>query len=588
MTKLSEWREGVKDGAKKRPSDVWIEGRFIMYHPTFTPSHEAKERGGRWDGRHNAWRLPKLSREARWIMEYDPNARVTKGIHELAAGSWETHDLSAFKALNKRHKHLKDLYPYQQEAVAALVTRPYHGEMLALSPGLGKTPTSIVASDLLTRTLKYASKRILVVAPLSLVRNWEREITRWSDDPRVEITHQAPPTPDRSVKWTVTNYDTVMERDKVSGRTVATGNLREDYDLDWDVVIFDESVLLKNRKSKRASSCRTLARAAKKVFLLSGAPATRNNSDLWQQFNIQEPDYFSSFWRFTNETCVVVRTPWSQGEIVGSRRDISIRDEFPEIMYVRNQEEVLPDLPDYIFQDVPLELTKKQRKAHDEILDVWIHELEENRSKRVEVTAVIAMLTRLQQVTSNLYNLETTGTEWPDESTKADFVEETLDIGEVEWPVLIWTHHRPGAKALLTRLQKKAKKKDSALYKKRVELVYGGMKNSDELIEDYKAGKIDVLVLGIQVGKYGHTLVNTRTVVTYDKTWDSDAWFQMLHRVRRNGLNHRPLVLNPRCVGSIDTFVEMNLAGKLPAMASITGSDLAKVLRSLGEEYINA
>ncbi|HEY7418819.1 MAG TPA: helicase C-terminal domain-containing protein, partial [Ktedonobacteraceae bacterium] len=204
-------------------------------------------------------------------------------------------------------------------------------------------------------------------------------------------------------------------------------------------------------------------------------------------------------------------------------------------------------------------------------------------------TAVIAMLVRLQQVTSNLYNLQTAGSgDWPDHSAKADYVEELLDMGQVDWPVLIWTHHRPGASALYDRLDARTKKKDSALYGRRVELVYGGTKGADARIEDYKAGQVDVLILGIQVGKYGHTLVNTRTVITYDKTWDSDAWFQMLHRVRRNGLTHRPLVINPRCRGTVDDYVELNLAGKLPDMAKLTGADLAKILRSLGEEFISA
>jgi len=383
-----------------------------------------------------------------------------------------------------------------------------------------------------------------------------------------------------------------MERvqDQLTGNWTASGRLKDEWELDWDVVIFDESVLLKNRKSKRTMSCRTLSHCAKHIWLLSGAPITRNNSDIWSQFNIMEPQFFTAFWRFTNEFCIVVKTPWSQGEILGSRKDIEIREEFPDLMYVRNQEEVLPDLPEYIFQDIALSLLPKQQKAHDDIMDLWFHQLEENPDKRVDVTAVIAMLIRLQQVTSNLYNLETTGHEWPDCSAKANFVEETLDEGEVSWPILIWTHHRPGAKALYNRLLKASKgkgkqKKQSAMFERRVELVYGGVKNSDDIIEAYKAGKVDVLILGIQVGKYGHTLVNTRTVIPYDKTWDSDAWFQMLHRVRRSGLKHRPIVLNLRCRGTVDDFVELNLAGKLPAMARLTGADLLKILRSLGREH---
>lgn len=610
MTHENAVTKAIK-GAKKEAKpeiNAWVEGRFLMFKPTVFPAHEVKEWGGvRWDGKAQAWRIPKLTRNARKLIAYDPEAHVTKDVLRLAVGDWEKVDQEVAQGLEiaDTHPMFSHLYGYQQLAVLSLF-RPYHGLGLYLSPGLGKTPTSIVGAEIWC-ALKGESQRILVVSPYaagSLPRMWVREITgtqvnnptQWSMDPRVELVHGGGPTEDRSVRWTVTNYDTVMERvqDPNTNRWTASGNLSPEWDLDWDVVIFEESVLLKNRKSKRTSSCRTLGRVSSKVIELSGAPITRDNSDLWAQLNVMEPDYFTSFWDYANEACVVVKTQWSMGEILGSRKTFHPREQYPDLMFVRNQEDVLPDLPDYLYQDVELPLTRLQKKAHDDIMDTWLHELEYNADKRVEVTAVIAMLTRLQQVTSNLYNLETTGTEWPDESTKADFIEFDLgETGDIEFPALIWTHHRPGAQALLKRLRKHAEgksklKKQSALFGRRVELVYGGMgKKADEIIEAYKAGEVDVLILGIQVGKYGHTLVNTRTVYAYDKTWDSDAWFQMLHRVRRNGLRHRPLFKTLRCRGTVDDYVELNLAGKFPDMAKITGAELAKILRSLGEDMLD-
>lgn len=589
-SEFKDWvaeRKGTKRKVKKRDHDLYQEGKFLYYHPTFSPSDEVKEiTGARWDRRKQAWRLPRLTRVVTKVRELDPQAHIAE-LGALLTGEWEAQDAQGIQAFDSIPARYADLYPFQKEAVHALVTRAYHGTGLILSPGLGKTPTSIIAAHAYVAE-KGESQRVLVVCPLSLVNNWRREIEAWSPDPRVEVVHGGEPTPDRSVFWTVTNYETPMERvrDDTSGRIVASGNLDEEWDFDWDVVIFDESVLLKNRKTKRAQVARTLARSTKKVWELSGAPTTHDNSDMWQQLNIMEPEFFTAFWGFAKEACVVAETPWAQFVIMGSRRNFLIRNEFPEMLFTRNQDDVLPDLPEYIFQDIELPLLPRQAKAHEDLLTQWLHELEENKDKRVEVTAVIAQLVRLQQVTSNLYNLETTGTPWPDVSSKADFVEEALSIGSVEWPVLIWTHHRPGARALYDRLTKLSKsKKAEALKGRRIELVYGGVKNSDAIIEDYKAGKVDVLILGIQVGKYGHTLTNTRTVIAYDKTWDSDAWFQMLHRVRRHGLKHRPLFMTLRCRGTIDDYVELNLAGKLPAMADLTGAQLARILRSLGEEH---
>jgi SNF2-related domain len=600
--------------------NVWVEKRWLYYVPTFFPSHEVKEWGARWEKGSESWRMPRLVRYARRIKEYDPDATFTKDALRLAKGEIEKQDAEVFWANLKdeaeAHPAWEELKDFQKLGVMAMVVRAFHGQFLLLSPGLGKTPVSIVAADLYLK-FKGNSQRVCIVAPLSLLENWEREINgtqivnpllgqkqiQWSDDPRIEICHGIPPTGDRTVKWTITNYETPMERvlqstnpkdPDADWRTLATGNLDEDWDLDWDLVIYDESVMLKNRKSLRTTSHRTLARAADRVIKNSASPVTHDNSDAWAQLNMIEPDYFSAFWRFAAESCVITESDWSKYNIEGSRHDFILREEYPELIFARAQEDVFDELPEILYEDIPLPLTKKQQKAHDDILTDWIHMLEKEPDKRVEVTAVIAMLTRLQQVTSNLYNLETTGQKWPDESTKADFVVEDLTRGDIEWPSLIWVWHRPGAQALLKRLQKLAKspKNGDALYGKRVELVVGGMrKKADEYISAYKAGDVDVLILSIGVGKYGHTLANSKTIYAYDKTWDSDAWFQMLHRyggarALMTGQLHSPLVKTLRCRGTVDDFVELNLAGKLPAMASMTGADLSKILRSLGEEHV--
>lgn len=586
-----------KEAQRTREFDAWVEGRFIFYAPTYHLL-EVKEWWGRYDKEREAYRLPRLTLIVRKIRQHDPDARLSPDVLRLLE-DWEVRDAQVAQSID-RTEPFSNLRDFQKRAVEALVTRPYHGALLTLSPGLGKTPTSIVASDIWEQ--EYGdSLRICVVSPWAggaLPRNFIREITgtqhnnpfQWSVDPRVELCHQAEPTPDRSVKWTVTNYDSLLERGE-RGRT--THELKEEWDLNWDIGIFDESVLLKNRKTARGIVANKFATRCKVVWLLSGAPVTRDYSDIWNQYHVIEPTYFGSFWSFAKEYCVVVKTPFTDYEIAGSRHDRNLRADFPELMFVRNQEEVFDELPAYIPKDYPLSLTPLQKKAHDDILSEWIHTLEMNADRYVEMKAFIAVLTRLMQVTSNLFNLQTVGRgDWPDSSCKADAFCEMIELEEEwEYPILCWMHHRPGAHALRDRLEQMSNNKRSAFFEKRVELVVGGMKNADTKIEAFKEGEIDVLLLGKTVGKYGHTLANAKTVVQFDRIWDSDAEFQALHRAAGarallSGYHHRPLLAILRAPGTIDDFVEMNLAGKLPSMANVTGANLAKILRSLGEEYV--
>lgn len=598
MPKSKTWKEfkaGDNGKAPEKKYHARVSGRFILYSPSFFPTPEVKEWGARWDGKEKAWRLPRLARMARKIHEYDPEARMTQDVEKLL-NEWDipyTRAAEMLQELYGEHPSFDNLYPYQVQAVCALVKRMYHGKMCIMSPGLGKTPTSIIAADLYARATNSRHPRFLVVCPKALVFNWIREIDRWSEHKEAQLVRTLNREDVGVATWSVVNPEAIFERKRATDGAPLriTGQLDPNFDKDWDVLILDESVLYKNRKSKRSSVMKSLAHKASQVWMLSGAPITHDNSDIWQQLNIGEPDYFSSFWRFAHEFCVVEQTPWSMGVVVGSRRDMELRAEFPDMLFVRNQEEVFDDLPQVVFQDLELPLTRRQKKAHDDLMDIWMHELEANRDSYVEVTAVIAQLLRLQQVTSNLKNLETTGKRWPDDSSKADAVMELIGTGAVEGPVLIWTHHRPGGQALYDRIDAAIKKRGSDLKGKRVELVQGGTKKADSIIEDFKAGEVDYLILSIGVGKYGHTLANVRTVIYFDKTWDSDAWFQSLHRYagargKLAGYDHNPVVITLRCRGTVDDFVEMNLAGKLPDMAKVTGADLLKILRSLGANYI--
>jgi SNF2 family DNA or RNA helicase len=584
-----DWR-AVLGPKRDFPYDAWVEGRFIYYRPPRNLREWARlELGGRKAGAkyppQTRGHLPLLVNVVEKIRHHHPEAQLAPELHYLV-DEWRRDRRIA--PLDKVPPTFEKLYPFQREAVAQMTTSNYRGTFAVLSPGLGKTPISIVAGS----ALSERGRPNLVLAPLPLLRNWVDEIRRWSPGAVVIRLHGEEPQEyleehaDSGELWLVCNYDTVRARSEVErGDDGKIKSARGPFhDVRWNVLVLDESVLLKNRASLRSQVVKHLAKKAAHVWPLTGSPITRDTSDAWMQLHTVEPDYFPSFWRFAKEFCYVEEDEWSTS-IVGSRPDKTLRQEYPELVFVRNQDEVLPDLPELLFQDIPVELTPRQRKAHDDVTDKWLHKLEssEQVDARVSVTAVVAMITRLQQITGNLANL---GPEWPDESAKADVLLELLKDGAVHFPLLVWTHWVPGADALAERLRSLSATEDSPFSERRTALVHGGVKGGDDIIQQYKDGHLDVLVLSQGVGKYGHTLTNTQTVVYHDKSYASDAYFQSLHRVRRIGLDHPVRVISLRAINSADQIVEENLAGKLPSMASSTGADVSRLLRGIGEEYV--
>lgn len=435
------------------------------------------------------------------------------------------------------------LYDFQKEAIEFLVKSRHRGSMLCLSPGLGKTAVSILAAHVLE------CKNILIIAPLTLLGTWKREIKKWVGDDAI-IIHGGMDLPDEFSGFMITNYDTAWR-------------YPEYFFAHWDVIIFDETVVVKNRKAKKINPLKKIAQQSRRVWALSGSPTTKFLDDLFSQFQILNPSLFTSYWRFAEEYCIIDRGTWGW-KIVGTKPGIDMRQEFSDIMFIRSQEEVLPELPDIIYHSIDLELNSDQAEVYNDIRDKFIRQL---KSGPISIPNKIAQITHLQQVVSNLYTLDRM---YASSSCKTDAIIDLLKTTEVEFPIIIWTHWIPTAEKLHEAL---------FFYGKvnRISAVTPESKRS-EIIQDFQDGKINILILSMGTGKYGLTLTKARTIIYHDRWFDSDALFQSSFRVKRIGLDHRPVCITLRCPNTIETFVEDNLMVKLQNIANLTNTDLIKAL----------
>lgn len=423
------------------------------------------------------------------------------------------------------------LYDYQREAAGRLANAP-HGQIAIVPPGAGKTAAAIAAADSLP-----GEPSVLVVCPSSLVPNWWREIEKWGSR-------------ESGTQWAVESWDKVSRLAKMEPKK---------WMWEWDIVILDESVLGKSRGSQRYKNLRRVRKYWGRVWLLSGSPTTRYADDLWTQLNLIWPKAFPSYWRFAKRYCTVEETVWGD-KVTGNRKGMDVTADNADLIFVMN-----PDLglPEYIFETVDVTLGPRQRTAYASMAADFIAEL----SDGTEVISQneIGRLGKLQQITSW----------WDGESAKHDELLRRLE--QEEGPHLVWTHWAESAAALVDRLN------GTSL---RIGHVGGVTRKADRevIFKEFREGRLDVLVLSIGVGKFGHTFTNVKTMWYVDKTWAADDYFQSLRRVRRIGLKHRPKVITLRAPGTTDEMVEANLEGKLGGISRLTRSDLAELLRGLGKE----
>ncbi len=522
----------------------------LWLRPPRNPSLECREIGGRWDKSHGLWWFPPYLYYVGAIHETYPNLDVSNVTTQLAPKSLEG---------PLHHPSLARFRPYQEEALRFLLGSTHHGTLLVLSPRLGKSVVTLVAADILQASW------LLVVAPKTAMRTWQELSREWTGH-ELTMRYGEPPRPDDG--WTVTNYDTVVRHPEFGK-------------LEWSVVIFDESILLSGRRTQRIKAMRQVSRHADKVWLLSGSPTSQHASGLWPQLNLIDSTGFPGFWKWASRMCVLEENNYGT-KVVGTRYGMDVPFEHRDVMFVRSQKDVLPELPQYLVKRVTLELADAQRKAHDSMLAEFVAELENGTS--IKATQRLSQIQRLQQIASNLCNL---GTEWPDVSVKSDAVEELLQTGTIDLPTIIWTHWTPGAHALHARLTKhRVAEEEEGVRPLRVEVMDGKTteRRRGEIVRAFKAGEIDVLILALSVGKFALSLANVRTVIYLDRTFNADDYVQSLARAQHMESSHRPVLITLHCPHTADDLVVDNLAGKLPDIASLSNADLAGMLRALGKE----
>lgn len=591
---------------------ITFNGTDLLVQPPRYPSEEVKlELGGRWDKKERAWKLAPTSLNVLTLVDwYGP--RILNGappeVRDLYEQSWGfTGFTDEEREQASSHPSWSKLYEHQREGVEYLFCNPHGAALCGLSWGLGKGAVATVTADLLE------SKRVLILAPLTLAPAWRGELDRWSNmdrDVKRAVAGDRAPGPE----VTIANHEVIQEvvlrdengsviqpdwvtnprrvkawREEGPEKELPNGKMvpvrerivrvRRDYlAVEWDLIIVDESVMLKNRKAVKVDVLKQLRKNRDPfVFFLSGSPTTKYRDDLFPQMRLLFPRGFTSYWRFAEFFCNVDKGGWGW-TIEGDRPDHNPHHYLKDFLWVKSQDEALPDLPEYIERSIPLEALPQQRKALDQMIKEWLVDLDEVPGERVNADNWLARNTRLQQITSNLGSLpKPSGGFYPEASAKLDLFVKLIEEGDVQTPMLVWTWYVESTNAVARRLRKE-------FPHLLTNTVTGAdsRETKDKMIADYKEGRSDILVMQMGTGKFGHTFTNTKTVFYHDRSFDSDAYIQSLHRVRRIGLKHRPVLVVPKIQASADKLIDLNLEGKLGSIARLTNADLARLLRSLG------
>jgi len=197
-----------------------------------------------------------------------------------------------FDSVNKINKKNRNLFPHQETAIKFLLKRDK--SILSDDMGLGKSMSSICAA------LLSGVEKILVVCPANAKINWFREITDFIDEEMVTIIKSGYWQPK---VFTIINYDILNRFHEIQDKRKKEETKSYINDEKFDLMIVDESHMIKNKDSIRGKIVSQIAENIPKVWLLTGTPIANRPMDYYNLLKVCQVPVTDNFQHFAYRYC---------------------------------------------------------------------------------------------------------------------------------------------------------------------------------------------------------------------------------------------------------------------------------------------
>ncbi|RLB87774.1 MAG: ATP-dependent helicase, partial [Deltaproteobacteria bacterium] len=427
------------------------------------------------------------------------------------------------------------------------------GACLADDMGLGKTVQSLAA------ILVHASKGpTLVVAPLSVMNNWEQECQNFAPglnplifggkDRQQLLDNLAP-------------YDLVIC--SYGLLTIEAAKLSK---VEWQTLVLDEAQAIKNRKAKRSKAAMKLK--AHFRLITTGTPVENRLDELWTLFNFLNPGLLGTYHRFKQMFIVPIE---GHQDKEASRH---LRKLIRPFLLRRLKTEVLKELPE------KTEITLQVEMSRDEAL---LYEAQRLRSLEKINNAddsagqkqfqILAELTKLRQLCCNP-SLVLADADIESSKLKV-FMDTVRELLENQHKALVFSQF-VGHLTILRR----------ALDKEKISYQYldgsTPAKKRSERIDAFQNGRGDLFLISLKAGGTGLNLTAADYVIHMDPWWNPAVEDQASDRAHRIGQTRPVTVYRLVVKDSIEErIVDLHKEKRDLAESLLTGSEAAGKLSSV-------
>src|SRR5215472_5290773 len=454
------------------------------------------------------------------------------------------------------HFHAK-LRPYQERGLSwlAFLAAAGLGACLADDMGLGKT-VQLLALEAVQRTENPGGPPTLLLCPMSLVGNWQREAARFAPALRVYAHHGRERLREGELAGRLAETDLM-----VTTYATATRDIDELAGGQWRRVVLDEAQAVKNSRSQAARAVRRLH--AGQRIALTGTPVENRLAELWSLMDFLNPGLLGPAEQFRTRYAIPVER---HGQTEPAERLRAITRPYV-LRRVKTDPAIISDLPEKIEIKQYCRLTTEQASLYQSVVDDMMEKIEQ--SEGIERRGnVLAAMAKLKQVCNHpallLHDRSAVGARSGKVIRLEEILEEILAEGD---KALLFTQFTEFAAMLLPHL--------AARFGTDIAYLHGGTakKRRDEMVTRFGSGDGPPLfLLSLRAGGTGLNLTAASHVVHLDRWWNPAVENQATDRAFRIGQKRNVQVRKFICTGTLEEKIDEMIEEK-KALANLVISD---------------
>lgn len=481
----------------------------------------------------------------------DMDVEIEGNFDKLVENITKINDINVPNSVKAELRH------YQETGYSWLVQniKTGFGSILADDMGLGKTLQVLTTIQYLKENGYLEKEHVLVIAPTSLLTNWQEEIRRFTPDLTSYIFHGT------ARRFTKKKHDIYL-----TSYGVIRSDINKFKKQKWFLCVVDEAQNIKNPNTKQTKAIKSIK--AKHKIAMSGTPVENRMSEYWSIFDFTNKGYLSNLKSFRKNYIVPIEREKNQDTLENFKQ---ITEPFI-LRRLKSDKNIIKDLPDKIVSDIYCNLTKEQIALYKETLDVSMREVEENDGiKRKGL--VLKMINSLKQICNHPSQFTKSNDINVHESGKMEILMNTLEnILQADEKVLIFTQYVKMGEIM----QKSIKDK----FQEEVLFLHGSLsrKKRDEMIKKFQNRKQNkIFIISLKAGGTGLNLTAAQNVIHYDLWWNPAVENQATDRAYRIGQKENVVVYRFITKGTFEEKINEMIHSK---------EELAKLTVGNGETFI--